>query len=524
MFDARESQVEAQARGARCLINLLIQRDVRDLVVSPGSRSTPLVMAALERSELRLHAIVDERAAAFFALGLRQGGRLSALLSTSGSAAAHWHPALVESEAARLGLLLLTADRPRQFRGRGAPQATEQRKLFGPHAQFLEVELSEGVGDLDDLAQTLGSWRAEQNLHVNLPLAKPLALQPGAAWPLELPRRGPEKDRSPSLPQPLGQVLIIAGSRAERSDAAEALAALALALGAPVVAESASGFRHHPALRPHLIPLNEAEPMPDLILRIGRWPTAKTSQDWLLAAHQARVAVIRLGRDAWPDPLGQGGDFHDGPLQDCLEALLSQGIEATVPTRQEPAAKPRRAERLEGDLLRSLAEALDPEEALVLGNSLTVRRFDEAVDAGMAPTNIYCNRGVCGIDGQLAFSVGLATALNRPLTSLIGDIALFHDLNSLRLVAEAPVPVRVVLINNGGGRIFDELPAAQAIAKADHRRFFTTPQDLDHRAAAELFALPYQRVCPGQEADLSAWFEAGPGSCLVELDLTQNKA
>ena len=475
-------------------------------------------MAALERAELTLHPIADERAAAFFALGLRQAGKRPGLIATSGSAPCHWHPALVEAKASHLDLVLISADRPSDLRHRGAPQSADHRDLFRPQVEtFIEFEAKKGAAELQRLGCLLADQEAGASLHINVPLAKPLTLQPAPSLETPLPTREPLSP--PSLPHRAlleGSGLVIAGGRAHREDCVDELATFLQSTGSTLLAESASGLRHHPSLRAFQ-ELTPPDATPSWVLRLGHWPTAPTWRRALVEWPDAGVPIFGLGREAQNNPLDPEAAALGGPVAAQLVALCPPANELRTylgPVR--PLSSPATDEE---QLIQHLAGALPLDSIVVLGNSLSVRRFDEAVRPGHAPTDIYGNRGACGIDGQLAFSAGMAAGTGRKVTCLLGDLSLFHDLNSLRLIQESEVPICVVVINNDGGRIFDQLPAAKLIDPLDHERFFATPQHLDLCAAAALFGLPTRRVLPHQGPGLKAWLEDQAGSCFVEFDL-----
>ncbi|MBF95433.1 MAG: 2-succinyl-5-enolpyruvyl-6-hydroxy-3-cyclohexene-1-carboxylic-acid synthase [Myxococcales bacterium] len=510
---------QEQSSGIRGLIDLLIQRGVTDFIVSPGSRSTPLVMASLERAELKLHAVADERAAAFYALGLRQGGRRPGLIATSGSAPCHWHPALAEAAASQLDLILLSADRPVDLRERGAPQTIDQRNLFAPQIDaFFEFHAKHGEPELVRLSHFLSQTPKTQSIHLNVPLAKPLALDDGPPPKVDLIPEPEQASGEMQTRQELdGPGLVLAGSRAHREDCADRLATFLQSTGSTLLAESASGLRHHPGLQ-GFQELTPPQTTPAWVLRMGHWPTATPWRNALIQWSDAGVPIIGIGPEAQKNPLQKDAPFLPGSIRSQLATLCAPSSE--LHTYLGPTRLINRRLPPEDRLLETLANCLEPDSILVLGNSLSVRRFDEAVRPGHGPEQVYCNRGVCGIDGQLAFTAGLAKAMGRRTTCLLGDVSLFHDLNSLQLLRESSVPVQVVVLNNGGGRIFDHLPATSTMSPADHRRFFQTPQQLDHHAIARLFQLPYLCVKPGESDGLKRWFETQKNTSLIELDFT----
>jgi 2-succinyl-5-enolpyruvyl-6-hydroxy-3-cyclohexene-1-carboxylate synthase len=523
----------ANLAAARALVDTLTALGVRHAVLAPGSRSTPLVLA-LERAsragKVVVHTILDERSAAFFALGLaRAQGVPSLLVATSGSAGAHFAPAVIEASESGVPLVLITADRPPELQHVGAPQTTPQDQLFGSHTRWQatlpvpEAAVSSGVYTtfaarayeratapkagpvhLDaPYREPLWSAEAEAELDRRPPTRPPLALYAGA--------RRLDEAALARLASELGQAergLIVAGPITER-DTPVALRALAEHLGWPLVADAASNARAEgsPAVitRADAI-VRSALPAltPDLVIKVGRAPSSRALHEWL--GHVAADKVLLLDG---------GGDVVDhGHL---ARALVAADVADTAARLQ--AALPRRAggpwlrawqlaeqhaarvldapapQLWEGAVAHTVARHLPPHALVHLGSGMPVRDFDGCSGSYPAGVRVLSSRGVNGIDGAASTAAGLWEAAaasaaargERPpvLVALIGDLTALHDVAGLRLLAGRRVVL--VVVDNGGGGIFEFLPIAQH-ARAFERHFLT-PQPDDLLAVARALGL-----------------------------------
>ena len=582
-------------RWALALLDGLIAGGVEHLVLSPGSRSTPVVLAGQRRPALTLTPILDERSAAFFALGLaRASGRPVALLATSGSAPAHWYPAVMEANEAGLPLILLSADRPPELRGWGANQTTDQTRLFGvqvrdffdPGAPVDDPGIRRALTALGYRAAARSQGRQPGPVHINLPFREPLVPR-GDCGPDGLLARDdtatipvpPASQRKltaanqvrsilASLPPGLGERLrgrglIYCGPDNPRPGFRAAVLRCAAALGVPILADPLSGLRFGQtvgndggqaaqtdcgharltdfsraahtdpghAAKTHLshvaCPDSTPSPLicrykslirnpaaaralrPDWVLRFGRAPISRTVLEWLPGI--PLLLVDPAGR--WSDPA------HDLALPDSLHldldpVALCAALAATPPAPADPewlALWTRAEARLaslatdylaqapwcEGHLITDLIDRLPAGEGLLCANSLPIRQFETWSGTRSAPLTVFGNRGLSGIDGQLSTLAGL-NAAGLPTTGLLGDLSFLHDLSGLILARDLPRPC--ILINNGGGRIFDYLPQH---GLPGFERLWRTPQSVDLGALCQAFGLQHRRV-----GDASTWHAA----------------
>lgn len=544
-------------RWSDALIAGLAAAGLRHVVLSPGARSTPLTLAALRRRSLECHVINDERAAGYFALGIaRAGGRPAALVCTSGTAAANYLPAVMEANLAAVPLLVLTADRPAEAVGWGANQTADQLRLYGSQVRAFhglpppaaEVD----AGFLPALAARLLREclaPVPGPVHANVPFREPLLpaeipAPPALPGPIDLPE--------PALVPPAAAIdglgarlsgrpgVIVCGEADYPPGFAAAVAMLAAALEAPVLAEPLSNLRFGPHDKSRVFCrqahfLRSMSPAPQWVLRFGAFPVSRTLERWLAATGQAEhVLVAPAGR--WPDPLRQGGSIlHADPL--LVARALAQRVTAAPRAwlegwREAEEAAARRAGGLcaeaplfEGTVVRSLMAALPAGAHCFIGNSLAIRAVDGFSGTGDKPLVLYGNRGASGIDGNLATAAGIAAASRAPTAVLLGDQAALHDCGSLALLAGRPVVL--VVMDNGGGGIFEHLFFASQIPPDIFVRGWRAPQQADFAALAAAFGLGYRTADTGEALDeaLRAAFPTGkPWLLRVAVDRTKSCA
>lgn len=517
------------AAWAASLVGGLVRSGVREVVISPGARSAPLALALADHATrqptaLRLQVVIDERAAAFLALGMaRAAGRPVALLTTSGTAGAHALPAVIEASLSAVPLLILTADRPEELQGCGAPQTVDQQRLFGAHVRWFAHLGAPRPGGPAGWPAALAA-RAVQRavgppagpVHLNLAFREPL-WTPGqepsnpapAPWIAHAPAAPSPAQARDALELLLGadggqRGVIVAGPRAlaPGEDPAPVLA-LARRLGWPIVADPLSGLRASDdaqviACADALLrdPECAVALAPEAALRLGQLPTSKTLQGWL-APLAPRSLLVDPQAD-WHDPTHSAGGLLVASTAATCAALLSEARLRPAPAswlvgwqRAEAAARGALEAATgegwwEGALARLVARALPPGALLQAGSSLPIRDLDAFGGAG--PATLVGQRGANGIDGGIAAAAGAALVWETgPVAALIGDVALVHDLSGLAAACELGAPLLLVVADNGGGGIFEHLPLAKH--PTHFERLFLTPPRLDlTRACAGLGA------------------------------------
>jgi 2-succinyl-5-enolpyruvyl-6-hydroxy-3-cyclohexene-1-carboxylate synthase len=496
-------------RRAADLVTALTDAGVREYCVCPGGRNAPLVVVLARAGGITVRTFFEERAAAFFALGrIKADGAPVAVVTTSGTAAAELLPAAVEAYYTGLPLLLVTADRPPSHRGTGSPQAIEQVDLFGIYAPTI----FDGAAGGDRLS--LAEWTGRQPAHVNVCFDEPLVEGSIPVLPLAPAVRSwsaPNEDPGP-IREVLGRarrLLVVVGPL----DAADrpGVRTFLTHLGAPVYAEPASGLREDQALDDLLVTSGEGllrTADVDAVLRVGGVPALRLWRDLERVRRDVEVASVcrtpfpgltrgctvqaapgtALGRLEPPAPVD--GAWREHLLARDRERRRSLAVLCDAESRAEPA------------LIRQLSRRVADGSLVYLGNSLPLREWDLAAAREPRDWQVGVNRGANGIDGQLSTFLGMCGE-GRENWAVVGDLTALYDLAAPWILDQlATGPLRIVIVNNGGGQIFARLSPHAELRNA-HRRTF------DRWAA--MWDLPYER-----------WETVPPGAgladrCVIEL-------
>lgn len=548
---------------ARAFVDELARAGVRQAVVAPGSRSTPLVLALSRQERIGTSVHLDERSGAFFALGVgKASGRPAAVITTSGTATANLFPAVVEATSSGTPLLLLTADRPYRLRGTDANQTVDQAGLYGSHVRlFRDVGPPQAderafryVRSLAGRAVRAALGRPGGAVHLNFPFDKPLqppagngppaevhglsdlaaAGRPGGApWTrVDRGRAGLSDGALARLSGGLsgaGRGLIVCGPSAEPGRLGPAALALARSTGWPLLADPLSGarfgegaaewsvggydlFLRSPGVRERLAP--------ELVLRLGGAPTSSSVQAFLEelpGAHQVVVNVL----DRWPDHRAVASEVLRADPAEAARALAdglagtgAGGPGAWLESWREAAAAARAAATaaaeeafFEGTVLEVAARSAPAGGVLFVGSSMPVRDLDAFGNPREEPLRVIGNRGASGIDGSVSTALGAAAAARAPTVAVLGDVALYHDMNGLRAVRELGLPVVFVVIHNDGGGIFHMLPIREH--EPAFTPYFATPHGLDFRHAARMYGIPYRRTGEAGARDVAGELEDG---------------
>lgn len=545
---------------ARTLVDEWARAGLADAVLAPGSRSAPLALALADDERIRVHVHLDERSAGFFALGAaRASGRPVLVLCTSGTAAAHFHPAVLEAHHSRVPLLVVTADRPAELRDTGAPQTTDQVRLYGTAVRYFADLPADG----DPAARA--AWRpvaarlwAEAAgppagpVHLNVAFREPLVpnavagqgavergqgrsaggpgsisagepedMEPGREggrpWVVSRPpgRSGLGRDDEEELAGRMMAAergLVVAGWGSPPG-----VAAVAATLGWPLLADAISGLRSgHGAVTCYeallRVPGFAETHRPDLVIRFGGPLTSKTAMAWLDASlpqilvdpDGARLDPLHSAAERVPvlPDLTPAGGSDGGRRRSGESAWSERWTEAERIARRALDAFLDADDRpFEGRVARDVADAcaasaLGP--ALVVASSMPVR--DLEAFAGRVPAEVHANRGVNGIDGLVSTVLGVAAAPagrgRRPAVGLLGDLAFLHDAGGLLGATGRGVDAVFVVVDNSGAGIFSFLPQA-ALASEQFERLFGTPPAADVAAVAEAYGVPTERVGAG---------------------------
>ncbi len=522
------------------LLDSAVQRGLHHVVICPGSRSTPLALAAALHPALATYVLIDERSAGFFALGLaRQLGEPVALICTSGTAAANFTPAVIEAYLSRVPLLVLTADRPAELRDWGAAQTIDQVGLFGSHVSWSH-DLPAPVGDAHEsrFAQATAARAMQQAsgppagpVHLNIQFREPL-IQPDANPRALLRELFAHPVATPALPtpaQPSGpddiehlanlirsnaRGIIVCGPHSG-AELGEAAAALSAATGYPCLADPLSTVRFSWPSAAGLIDAYDLflrdtrlsdRLSAELVLRVGGMPTSKPLMQFL-ARQEAQVVAIDPGglRDA-----GHAVTWHVKADEAATLVAASSALgvgSAPAPTGwlDDWQAMNRRARQAieallaptaalsEPNIAANLTEIMPAGGTLIVGNSMPVRDLDTFAAGGDRGLRVTGTRGASGIDGVTSTALGAAAVADGPVALLIGDLSFLHDLGGLHAARYTKAPLVIVVVNNDGGGIFSFLPQHTQIDTCTFEQLFGTTAAVDIEGAAGLFRCAFAR-------------------------------
>ena len=544
-MDAERQGVAAQGvlhAFVGAFVDELARSGVRNACLCPGSRSTPLALLLRKHQDIQTWVHIDERSAGFFGLGMAKAlGEPIVLVSTSGTAAMNFAPAVVEARYARVPLLVLTADRPPELRDVGANQTIDQVRLFGVHVKAsIEVPLPEASKEAFRYVRTLACRAAATArsrpfgpVHLNFPFREPLVPMNLGADTQDCPREarvpyvsafeGPmelPQDALKGLAAELGGIqkgLIVLGPQ-DDPKFPSAVIGLGQRLGFPILCDPLSQVRSSGQACPIAIDAydtllrHERTALwlsPDLVLRFGATPTSKTLLSYLQRLQSAPQVFVD-GGEGWSDPglsTSRAIQAHPRLLVEGLSRVLGQksprGEYANRWVQAALAVRNALKTFFEADgelsepwVLHALADGLPDDATMFIGNSMPVRDLDTFFFSTPKRLRLLANRGASGIDGVVSSALGAAAALCGPVVLVVGDLSFYHDMNGLLAAKRHGLCASIVLLNNDGGGIFSFLPQ---VKEAEHfDELFGTPHGLDFRHVAELYGLSYQRPASRQ--------------------------
>jgi 2-succinyl-5-enolpyruvyl-6-hydroxy-3-cyclohexene-1-carboxylate synthase len=529
---------DVQATFCATLVDEWLAQGVRHAVIAPGSRSTPMALALTERDEMRVHVVHDERSAAFVALGIGLDGDPALLLCTSGTAAANFFPAVVEAGLSEIPMIVLTADRPEELRGVGAPQTIDQIDLFGRH-----VVWSRDPGVPDDSERSL--WRelavdawthaAQGPVQLNLAFREPLLGAVGELPEAAIALRRPGGGAKPGVRRsdPLSELkarrgLIVVGGRSGVDG--DQVIALSSATGWPVIADPISQLRGHVGVisTADAMLRNErfaTSHLPEIIVRVGRPAASKVLAQWTSRATDAGATLLQVGGPGVIDPEHNVASVMS--IDDLLDAVceasadeswIESWAKADAIAAQEIVEVLGRFDELtEPGVARTVADSLPDDAELVVASSMPVRDLEWF---GGSRARAHANRGANGIDGVLGTALGRALT-GRTTYVLLGDFAFVHDSNALAALDRRDADLRIVVVDNDGGGIFSFLPQAAALSEDRFEQLFGTPLGVDIVALATSYGLEARTVQAVDEL-VEQLRQPGPWVCCVPTDRRHN--
>ena len=541
---------------AATILDQLVAAGVEDLVLSPGFRNSPLILASQSDSRLRTHTVLDERSAAFFALGLAKAKQKPAAFAcTSGTAAGNYFPAILEASYSQVPLIAITADRPAEILGLGENQTMNQVELFGPQVRQSVTISTRSIShfDFDWLRHVVGktafsaSFPNPGPVHINISFEEPLlpkvlddALKPkGRAKNFIPPRAIAAPDAFTKILAGDLETIFVLGNADFSAEALDSFLYASEKLGALLLAEPSSGilgressvnssvllsrFDELIALPPERVPVRR-------ILRFGPPPVHKRLPIFLGSLESAQHFVFDFPTEA-RDPILGESTYYTGSPNDWALALReycaekpARKISKFVAEAQAQASAAQKkwlgalAEKSSGSefhAIKFILDSMPKQSSLFLGNSLPIRDFNTLARGAPRYSKIFHNRGLSGIDGLIATASGVACAENKMAVLILGDLSAQHDIGSLTLAARLiqPAALKIIVLNNGGGSIFRGLPLPEG-----NMEWFTTPQKIDFSHAAAAFSLAFTRLEPVSAAEkILAQSFASPDSEMIEF-------
>ena len=544
------SSPDVNSSGCRDLVAGFVDAGVTRAFISPGSRNTPLTLAIASSGDITDMSVRDERSAGFMALGWAKATGLPAVVvCTSGSAATHYFPAVVEADHASVPMIVVTADRPIALRGTSAPQTMDQTHLYGIHVKaFIDLDIAHsGVRQTGEAVAMTALSGIPGPVHVNIPLDEPLT-PPILTSPIlrsaAVSTSGTETSPSNALDRPSTdvktaadlirpmidgkRVLVVAGAT-YGSDYAANVGSYAQALGAPLFAD--------PQCRPDTtVTIGAADVLasegmldslvPDVILRLGGIPTSKSVWTWLEASG---IRQILVNRSRLTDPLGSAETVFDISAAKFVsqppdyrgdQSFLDLWRAADVAGRDAIATAINSENLSEPLIARTVVAAVESGSVVFVGSSMPIRDVDTFA-APRSNVRIIANRGVSGIDGSISTAIGCALA-GTPTTALIGDVAALHDATALSEVVRLGAPLRLVVVNNDGGGIFSFLPQSRSgvVSKELYEQHWGTPHGLSLKRIAAAMEVPSETV--DSVATLLDRLKSPTTASLIELSTERN--
>ncbi|SES64231.1 2-succinyl-5-enolpyruvyl-6-hydroxy-3-cyclohexene-1-carboxylate synthase [Salinibacillus kushneri] len=513
-------------------VDELVRSGIKDVVISPGSRSTPLSLTFAEHTSIRHWVNLDERSAAFFALGMaKEQKRPVALVCTSGTATANYYPAIIEAFYSRVPLVVLTADRPHELRDVGAPQAIDQIKMYGDYVKwFHEMALPDKSEAMLNYARSMAS-RAVSTAHqgnpgpvqLNFPLREPLVPD------FSLPNIWESSTKDVYLPYFSGkrtlyenklkmilsqlkdgkQGLLVCGPQTDIRFR-ESIAQLADKWNIPVLADPLSQLRTGRHSKELIIEgydtILKSEKVrkqlkPDFIIRFGAMPVSKPYR-FFIEENPHMLHFVVEAYEGFREPTLKNTQYiYSDPVEFCTQSVQQSSSIEMDPDWTDKWVKMNdmiKHKWIEGDELTEghtvsiINQVYQDNHLLFVGNSMPIRDVDTFFTTIDREGLILGNRGANGIDGTVSSAVG-AAAHGKKVTLLLGDLTFFHDLNGLHIAKQYGIDLTIVLINNNGGGIFSFLP--QAKESSNHFEvLFGTPLDLEFNHVITMYGGHHEKV------------------------------
>jgi 2-succinyl-5-enolpyruvyl-6-hydroxy-3-cyclohexene-1-carboxylate synthase len=509
-------------------VDELVRVGVQDVVISPGSRSTPIAILMAEHPNMNTYINIDERSASFFALGMAKAKRQPvALLCTSGTAAANYYPAVVEAHYSRVPLIVITADRPHELRDVGAPQAIDQNHLYGKHAKwFVEMALPEITEEMNRYVRTVAARAAGKALsspagpiHLNFPLREPLVPDLTRDDLFTIGRKLHTKQvnvvlGAPQLSEEQAQAIlstfvgkdkgIIVCGDIDDQEFAHSVTMLAEKLQYPILADPLSQLRSGDHSKELILDSYDAflrnedfiaSDSPEVIIRFGAMPISKALLLYL-KKHSNSTQIVVDGDGGWREPtLNAEEMIYCNETNFCLTLLgllpkknptewLKSWTGVNMLAKQYLGQHIEENSLFEGRVIQELQSGIPEHSLIFVGNSMPIRDLDSFFTTTNKDVRLMANRGANGIDGIVSSALGASTS-GRKTVLVLGDLSFYHDLNGLLAAKQNQLDLTIILINNDGGGIFSFLP--QSKEEKHFEYLFGTPTGMEFSNVVKMY-------------------------------------
>lgn len=533
------------------LVDEFYQLGVRHAVFSPGSRSTTMAMLFKEHEGFETYMNIDERSASFMALGIAKAHKEpTVLVCTSGSAVAHYLPAILEAQYSGVPLIVLSADRPHTLLHVGAPQTVDQHKIFGTAVNYFEelaVPQESHYYTYPRQVARKAYMKAMDTkkgpVHINVPLFEPLVpelsrnhFEAGrSSFKVVKPNYGGafSCDDGNNLLERYERILILAGPQID-IDEANTIRSFGEALQAPILADPLSNVRGCGTSKVVISTYDALlagqslwhELKPDCLIQFGQIVVSKRVQQLIASWNDVEYIEVNPTMDSM-NPTGKT-TMHVQASIDVFTHLYGKNNSSdtylNIWRRLDQAGKKQLSTAIdephcfEGRTIRELQKQIPEDGQIFVANSMTIRDFDYFWFSGESKAVLYGNRGVNGIDGTISTALGLAVN-GRPTYLVTGDLSLFHDLNGLAVAKTHNLNLTIILHNNDGGGIFEYLPQ-KGTKHFDY--LFSTSQGLDYSGAAKLYGCGYTKISSPDELS-SALAKIGQESGVHIIEIPTNR-
>lgn len=492
--------IKSNLTWSKQLVNLLYNKGVRHVCISPGSRNTPLIYEFTNHSKLKCYSHIDERSASFFGLGIAKKTKSPVvILTTSGTATANLFPAIIEGYMSMIPLIIITADRPKSLLNTGENQTIYQKNIYGNYTKHaLDIGYKRSIGTLKKIDKMFNTKKINGPIHFNIRFDEPL-IDKTEKLISYIPKNLKNKVKKVSITLPLfKRPLIICGGLSQNDS--NKILTLANKINSPIFTDILSDMRHIESEKIKVYYNHYIEHLkfkPDFILRFGRKPTSKKLCHFL---NKNKNHTFLL------EPYGNFNDDCKNIIKSTLNNtiikfssknstdqlwidhidMLESSIEKIINTQNSK-------QNNEPNLIRALQTIFEQEDCLFIGNSTPIRTFDQFSGRFKTKVNIFSNRGASGIDGLTSTAMGIAETNNLSRNFLvIGDVSLFYDTNAFHIKSSKTIDLTIIVINNKGGQIFSKIDYGSKNIK-QFEKYWITPPSTKIKDLANLYKLKYYK-------------------------------